>query len=71
MAEILHAAVAPYVVLYTEGLGGRDDSDGEHRRLLEACRAGDGETAFALLDAHIAGAATTLIEFLRTKEIDR
>jgi DNA-binding GntR family transcriptional regulator len=65
MAEILHAAVAPYVVLYTEGLGGAADSDAEHVALLAACREGDVDRAVALLDQHLQGAASALIEFLR------
>ena len=64
VAEILHAAVAPYVVLYTEGLGGAGDSDAEHHALLEACRRGDRETAVALLLGHLDNARTALVAFL-------
>ena len=64
MVEILHAAVAPYVVLYTQGLGGAADSDHEHQVLLEACRIGDVEAAELQLLAHLDGAAATLIGFL-------
>ena len=67
MAEILHVAVAPYVVLYTEGLGGAADSDAEHHALLDACRARDAGRALPLLDTHLAGAASTLINFLETR----
>lgn len=64
MVEILHAAVAPYVVLYTQDLGGAEVSDSEHHALLEACRAGDLLAARQQLHQHLEGAATTLIEFL-------
>lgn len=64
MVEILHAAVAPYVVLYTEGLGGAEDSDDEHRIMLESCRIGDGDAAEEQLVGHLDRAATALIDFL-------
>ncbi len=63
MAETLHAAVAPYVVLYTEGLGGAADSDAEHIALLEACRRADVDAACRQLKAHLDGAATALLAF--------
>ena len=68
IAEILHAAVAPYVVLYTVGLGGAADSDAEHVALLEACRSKDTDRAIELLDQHLQSAATALIDFLTTQE---
>lgn len=64
MVEILHAAVAPYVVLYTEGLGGAADSDNEHIALLAACRDSDIDAAEEQLLVHLDGAAATLIDFL-------
>ena len=64
MVEILHAAVAPYVVLYTQGLGGADDSENEHTALLDACRSGDLRHARQLLEQHLDNAATALIDFL-------
>lgn len=67
MAEILHAAVAPYVVLYTEGLGGGPDSDCEHQAILAACRDTDVEMATKLLDQHLTNAADALTAFLRSK----
>ena len=64
MVEVLHAAVAPYVALYTQGLGGAEASDGEHASLLDACRQGDVDEACGLLDRHLTDAATSLIGFL-------
>ncbi len=64
MVEILHASVAPYVVLYIEDLGGADDSNNEHVALLEACRAGDVATAEAELLSHLDRAAVALVAFL-------
>ena len=64
ICEMLHAAVAPYVVLYTESLGGANVSDEQHRALLDAARAGDPHTARAILERHLDDAATSVIEFL-------
>lgn len=64
MVEVLHAAVASYVLLYTEHLGGQNDSDDEHRALLDACRSGDADAACDLLEAHLDHAATALLGFL-------
>jgi DNA-binding GntR family transcriptional regulator len=57
----LHAAVAPYVVMYTTDLNGSSASDAEHRDLLELCRARKTMKAVAVLDRHLAAAATTLV----------
>ncbi|MEM7274266.1 MAG: GntR family transcriptional regulator [Actinomycetota bacterium] len=65
--ELLHVTVAPYVVLYTDGLGGASDSEDEHRRILEACRRGDRDAAVSALEAHLEQAATALVAFLRTE----
>lgn len=65
MAEILHVAVAPYVVLYTEHLGGATESDAEHVALLEACRRGEPEAATALLRGHLDHAEQALVGFLK------
>lgn len=67
ICEMLHAAVAPYVMLYTRSLGGEGTSDAQHRDLLDACRAGDTETAVAVLDRHLDDAARSLIDDLRTR----
>lgn len=64
MVEILHASVAPYVLLYTDQLGGRDHSDAEHAALLAACRDRDVDRAVRLLDDHLDRAARALITFL-------
>ena len=64
MVETLHAAVAPYVLLYTEGLGGAAHSDAEHRELLEHCRAGDARSADRVLRRHVRAAAETLAGYL-------
>lgn len=64
MAEMLHAAVAPYVLLYTDGLGGGDESAAEHRELLEASRSGNGQRAAAILERHLNHASDALQRFL-------
>lgn len=65
IAEILHAAMAPYVLLYIESLGGAEHSDAEHVALLAACRGGDIDSATTLLQSHLASASTAVIDFLR------
>lgn len=64
MVEILHAAVAPYVLLYLESLGGAGPSEAEHLALLDACRAGDVDAATALLRSHLADSSAAVIDFL-------
>lgn len=64
VCEMLHAAVAPYVGLYTRSLGGAGTSDGQHRALLAAARAGDLPTALDVLGNHLDEAAAAVIEFL-------
>jgi DNA-binding GntR family transcriptional regulator len=62
--ETLHAAVAPYVLLYTEGLGGAAHSDAEHHALLEHCRAADARSAVRVLRVHVRAAAEALAGYL-------
>jgi DNA-binding GntR family transcriptional regulator len=62
--ETLHAAVAPYVLLYTQGLGGASRSDAEHHELLAHCRAGDARSAVRVLRRHLRGAEDALIGHL-------
>jgi len=62
--ETLHTAVAPYVLLYTEGLGGAAHSDAEHRELLQHARAADVRSALGVLRIHLQSAASALAEHL-------
>jgi len=64
IVETLHAAVAPYVLLYTEGLGGAAQSDAEHQELLEYCRKPDARSAERVLRVHIRAAADALADYL-------
>ena len=61
----LHAAVAPYVVLYTQKLSGSGASDKQHRKLLKLCQAGKSQKAVELLREHLSEAAAALVESLR------
>lgn len=61
----LHAAVAPYVVLYTDDLRGSAVSDAQHHELLAHCRARRADDAVAVLESHLADAAAVLIDFLQ------
>ena len=60
----LHSNIARYLVLYLAGMDYQEQSQREHRALLQACRAGDVEKALAILDGHLRSAATHLIKFL-------
>jgi len=62
--ETLHTAVAPYVLLYTESLGGAAHSDAEHWDLLEYCRAADARSAVRILRVHLRAAADALAGYL-------
>jgi DNA-binding GntR family transcriptional regulator len=62
--ETLHAAVAPYVLLYTERLGGAAHSDAEHHELLEHCRTVDARSAVRVLRVHLRAAAEALAGYL-------
>jgi DNA-binding GntR family transcriptional regulator len=62
--ETLQAAVAPYVLLYTEGLGGAAESDAEHHELLTHCRAADARAAVRVLRIHLRAAAEALADYL-------
>ena len=69
MTEVLHAAVAPYVLLYTEGLGGQAHSDDEHNRMLDACRRSDSKASVKLLTKHLDGAANALGKYLQNRSL--
>jgi DNA-binding GntR family transcriptional regulator len=62
--ETLNAAVAPYVLLYSEGLGGGAQSEAEHHELLELCRTGDARSAVRVLRAHVRAAANRVARYL-------
>lgn len=65
IVELLHTAVAPYVLLYTARLGGGDVSEAEHEALLAACRAGDVEAATVVLRDHLDHAEAALVGWLQ------
>lgn len=67
----LHAAVAPYVLLYTEGLGGSEQSHAQHLAILRACRSNDPAAACTMLERHINEASVALIDFLGRNNDDR
>ncbi len=71
MVRHLHAAVAPYVVLYEAGLSGDSASDAEHRELLQCCRNRDVRGAVRVLSAHLDHAAGALVAFLRGRDIEQ
>ncbi len=66
----LHAAVAPYVVLYTQELGGSSASDKQHRKLLKLCQAAKTQRAVDLLRQHLEEASAALVASLRPPAAD-
>jgi DNA-binding GntR family transcriptional regulator len=60
----LQRASARYFYATWKGLSWEPRSEGEHRAILEAVRAGDGETALTLLAAHIVEAGRALARTL-------
>jgi len=62
--QTLHTNIARYLVLYLAGMDYQKRSQGEHRALLQACRAGEVEKAQAILEDHLHSASTQLIKFL-------
>jgi DNA-binding GntR family transcriptional regulator len=62
--ETLHTAVAPYVLLYTESLGGAAHSEAEHRELLEHSRAAEAASAVRTLRTHLRAASDALARYL-------
>jgi len=64
VTEMLHVSVAPYVLFYTQDLGGAADSSTEHREILDACRDQRLDDAVALLGAHLEQAERALVTFL-------
>jgi len=70
MTQVLHAAVAPYVLLYTEGLGGAQNSSDEHLAMLDACRNRHVDQAVNLLAQHLDGAAAALHHYLLHRDSD-
>lgn len=63
LVEILHAAVAPYVVLYTADLGGDGTSSRQHGEILMHCRYADADAACEVLVRHLEQAAVALQAF--------
>jgi DNA-binding GntR family transcriptional regulator len=64
----LHTAVAPYVALYTEQLGGWSASDAQHRELLQLGRAKETAKAVAVLESHLAEASSALVTYLQQRQ---
>ena len=60
----LHTNIARYLVLYLAGMDYQEQSQREHRALLQACRAGEVEKAQAILKEHLRSASVHLVEFL-------
>ena len=65
IAENLHASVAPYVELYTMGLGWTARSPQQHADLLDLCRERKVRPAVDLLKKHLEQAGSVLLTHLK------
>jgi DNA-binding GntR family transcriptional regulator len=64
MVRTLHAAVAPYLLVYLDDPRAAKVSAMQHRDLLEYCRAGDSASALAVLVEHLSSAKRFLVRAL-------
>lgn len=62
--EPMFVVVAPYLLLYTQDLGGAAVSDKEHASLLAHCRDGDIKAAMRVLASHLETAKAALVAHL-------
>ena len=68
--EMLHVNVGRYLVLYLDQMAFQTKSQAEHYAILDACRAGDCETAMQILTDHLLLASQQLQTHLQTMEAD-
>lgn len=68
--KVLHANVARYLVLYLAGMDYQEQSQAEHRRILEACRHGKIDEALNTLTLHLQDAADNLTRKLAQQETE-
>ncbi len=67
--KLLHDNLARYFAIYKSyGMSFRTESDAEHRQILEACKAKDGERACAILNQHLEHGSRKLQTFLQNGE---
>lgn len=64
MIVVLHANVSRYMTLYLDTMLHKEQSQSEHRRLLEACREGNKRVAKSVLKRHMDRAGKELAEYL-------
>lgn len=65
--EMLHVNVGRYIVLYLDKMAYQTKSQTEHYAILEACKAGDTQSAIQLLQTHLLDASDSLEKFLDSK----
>lgn len=64
--EMLHVNVGRYIVLYLDKMEFQAKSQSEHYTILNACKAGDTETATQLLTQHLLDASDSLGNYLNS-----
>ena len=71
MIRVLHNNVERYMRLYLEGMHYQNQSQKEHRDLLEACQQKDIKKAKKILKLHMESASKTLKKYLRDSEKEK
>ena len=62
--EMLHVNVGRYIVLYLDKMEIQNKSQSEHYTILDACKAGDAQSAIQLLTQHLSDASDSLENYL-------
>lgn len=65
--QSLHTNVARYLVIYLAGMNYQEQSQKEHREILDACRYGDVDRAKDVLTKHLESASQQLVKFLEER----
>lgn len=62
--HMLHNNVARYLVIYLEELSAREQSQAEHKKILQACKKKDAARGVKILQQHLSRASDRLVAFL-------
>ncbi len=62
--QMLHNNVARYLVIYLEELSAREQSQAEHKKILQACQKKDAARGVKILQQHLSRASDRLLAFL-------
>ena len=62
--QVLHNNVARYLLIYLDGLSAQEESQAEHKKILQACQKKDVARAVKTLQEHLSRASDRLVAFL-------